>query len=408
MAQASHGPRAGQRDRPPVLITDARWRKGLSAARALGRRGIHVWTCDTTRLVAAAVSRYVERHLVLPSPSTAPDAFVDALARLGADHPGLVVVPMEDPTLAAVARARPRLSALRLPIAALEAVETALDKHAVTTRAAALGLPVPRTVLPAGPDDVAAAARDLAYPLVVKPRQAWGSQGITYVAEPAALADAYARVHAVFPRPLVQERIPRAGEGLGVSCLLNDAGVLRAAFVHRRLREYPLQGGPSTLREGVVRPDLVEQSARLLGGIGWRGFAMVEWKTDPRDGVARLLEVNPRFVGSLELAVRSGVDFPALLYDVALQGDCPAVERYRVGVQCRWLLPGDLLHFLANPDRWRLQPSFFRFRGPDVVYDDWAADDRRASLAQMAVLALQALRPSMWRYVRHRRGPMPP
>jgi predicted ATP-grasp superfamily ATP-dependent carboligase len=391
---------------PAVLLTDARWRKALSAARALGRRGVRVLTADSTRLVATACSRYVERHLLLPPPAREPEAFVDALAQLAAAEPGLVVFPLEDDTLAAVAAARARLTGVALPIPPDDAIATALDKHRTTTHAAGLGVRVPRTVLPAGPDDLAGAAA-LVFPVVVKPRRGWGSQGVSVVETVADLPATYARVHATFPRPLVQERIPPGGAAHGVSCLFNARGALRAAFVHRRVREYPVTGGPSTLRVSVARPDLVDASTRLLAALGWTGFAMVEWKADPRDGADRLLEVNPRFVGSLELAVQAGVDFPWLLYEVARTGDCPEVRDYRVGHLCRWLLPGDLLHFLANPARFHLEPSFFRFRGPDLGYDDWARDDRRASLAQVCVLALQALRPSMWRYVRSRSTPMP-
>jgi hypothetical protein len=99
------------------------------------------------------------------------------------------------------------------------------------------------------------------------------------------------------------------------------------------------------------------------------------------------------------------VDFPTLLYDVATTGDCAPVERYRVGLLCRWLLPGDLLHFLASRDRWRLQPSFFRVRG--TAFDDWASDDPVPSLVQVGITAIEALRPSMWRYVRTRGTPGP-
>jgi len=391
---------------PAVLVTDARWRKALSTARALGRRGIRVLTCDSTRLVPAALSRYVERHLVFPAPATDPEGFVAALAALGAREPGLVCFPQEDPTVALVAEARARVGGVVVPLPAADAVAVALDKHATAERAASLGIAVPRTALPAGPEDLDG-VRALAFPVVVKPRRAWGSQGFTVVERPEDLRAAYARVDAVFPRPLVQERIPAAGEAHGVSCLFNAAGTLRAAFVHRRLREYPIGGGPSTLRASVLRPDLVAASARLLTALGWTGFAMVEWKTDPRDGIARILEINPRFVGSLELALRSGVDFPSLLYEVATTGDCAEVTAYKVGQLCRWLVPGDVLHYLANPDRARLEPSFFRFRGPDLAYDDWARDDPLPSIAQVGVVALQALRPSMWRYVRRRETPMP-
>jgi predicted ATP-grasp superfamily ATP-dependent carboligase len=387
-------------------VTDARWRKALAAARALGRRGVRVFTCDATRLVPAAVSRYVERHEVFPAPATDPEGFLAALAALAAREPGLVCLPQEDPTVALLAEARARLAGVALPLAPTDAIAVALDKHATMEHAAALGIAVPRTVAPAGAADLDA-ARALAFPVVVKPRRGWGSQGMTVVERAEDLREAYARVHAVFPRPLVQERIPAAGEAHGVSCLFNATGALRAAFVHRRLREYPIGGGPSTLRVSVVRPDLVAASVRLLAALRWSGFAMVEWKTDPRDGIPRVLEINPRFVGSLELALRSGVDFPYLLYQIATTGDCPEVTAYKVGQLCRWLVPGDVLHFLANPERARLEPSFFRFRGPELAYDDWARDDPLPSIAQLGVIALQALRPSMWRYVRRRTTPMP-
>ncbi len=41
---------------------------------------------------------------------------------------------------------------------------------------------------------------------------------------------------------------------------------------------------------------------------------MVEFKLDPRDNTPKLMEINPRFWGSLALAIESGVNFPYLLY----------------------------------------------------------------------------------------------
>ena len=42
---------------------------------------------------------------------------------------------------------------------------------------------------------------------------------------------------------------------------------------------------------------------------------------------------------------------------------------------CRWLIPGDLLHFLSNPNRMKLEPSFFRFRDENLSYDICSWDD---------------------------------
>jgi predicted ATP-grasp superfamily ATP-dependent carboligase len=93
---------------------------------------------------------------------------------------------------------------------------------------------------------------------------------------------------------------------------------------------------------------------------------MVEFKVDSRDGRPKLLEVNPRFWGSLHHAIVCGVDFPFLVCRLALDGDVARVPGYRVGVRSRSVLHGELLHFLRNPERFRLRPA---------LYDCSVADD---------------------------------
>jgi len=208
--------------------------------------------------------------------------------------------------------------------------------------------------------------------------------------------------------PYTDERLRAAtghpGEALGVSLLFNGNAEPRALFVHKRLREYPLRGGPSTLRESVVRPTVAELGTRLLRALNWYGVAMVEFKVDPRDGVPKLMEVNPKLWGSLSLAIASGVDFPALLYRLAIEGDIEPVFDYRVGVRCRFLL-GDVLHFLANPDRFRLQPSFFRFGDAATHGDIWDWRDPTPAFGLGFLLLRHGWRPGFLRHVLLRSRP---
>jgi predicted ATP-grasp superfamily ATP-dependent carboligase len=233
--------------------------------------------------------------------------------------------------------------------------------------------------------------------VLVKPRHSSGGRGILRVERPADLPAAYARVHARHPRPIVQECLPPGGAALGVAVLMNFHSQPRASFAYRRLREYPVAGGPSTLRESVDLPGLRRLAERLLGLLGWVGVAMVEFKTDPRDGQPKLLEVNPRFWGSLHHAILCGVDFPYLLCRLALDGDVPAVEAYRTGVQSRSLLHGELLHALRRHGRGRLRPALWDFSVSDDVV---SADDplpvvgRIVSVA--ALLSRRDLRQMVW------------
>ena len=71
---------------------------------------------------------------------------------------------------------------------------------------------------------------------------------------------------------------------------------------------------------------------------------------------------------------------PSLLYRVALDQPVAEVHRYSVGRRGRWLLPGDLLHFLTNQDRRRMEPPFWEFGDRPTTYDGVYRDDPGATL----------------------------
>jgi hypothetical protein len=131
---------------------------------------------------------------------------------------------------------------------------------------------------------------------------------------------------------------------------------------------------------------------------------------DPESGETFLLEINPRFWASIRLAVACGVDFPYLLYQVARGRPVAPAHDYAVGRRCRWLLPGDVLHFLANSDRLRLDPPFFAFDG-DTVYDGFYAEDAGATLGVLLSCGHYVLDKDLWglllRGRRQRRAAVP-
>jgi predicted ATP-grasp superfamily ATP-dependent carboligase len=277
---------------------------------------------------------------------------------------------MEEDTLLLLAQHRERFAPItRLPFAAYDKLLFARDKLKVLRQAEALNIPTPRTYEITSIDEIDPLTGKLQYPVVVKPRVGSGSAGMCYVSEPSQLSPALERLFLSGQLPLVQERLPADGAGIGASFLLDQEHQIRASFIHRRIREYPVEGGPSTLRESIIHDQVRHDGARLLQNLHLTGVAMVEFKIDSRDGKAKLLEVNPRFWGSLALAINAGVNFPYLLTLMALELDFPPVLDYRLGHFCRWLLPGDILHFLKNPGRWHLKPSFFQFRKPNLTYD---------------------------------------
>ena len=352
-----------------VLVTDGHWRKTLAAVRSLGKRGVEVTVGESSRVATALFSKYCRRRVIYPSVRRHPEAFLAFLREELKESNYDLVMPMEEETLLLLARHREEFASVaRLPIPPYETIVKVRDKGWLLQHAAQQGIPIPRTAWVKDIAELHTIKEAIPPPWVIKPRVSSGSFGIAYVEHEADLPAAYRKVHSQFPFPLIQERLPLEGEAFGCSALLDKGSQVKALFVHRRLREYPITGGPSTLRESVHHPRIEELGIRLLQSLTWHGVAMVEFKVDPRDNEPKLMELNPRFWGSLALAIHAGVDFPYLLYQMAMGEEFVPVIDYAVGVRCRWLLPGDLLHFLQNPRRFYLKPSFFQFRGtPDDI-----------------------------------------
>ena len=347
-----------------VFVTDGHWRKTLAVVRSLGKRGVKVTAGESSWVATSLFSKYCNRRVVYPSVRRHPEAFLAFLRRELQEIPYDLVIPMEEETLLLLAQHKEEFAPVaRLPIPPLKTIARARDKGWLLRHASQQGIPIPRTSWVEDTACLDTIKNTIPPPWVIKPRVSSGSFGIAYVDREEDLAEAYRSVDSHFPFPLVQERVPSEGEALGCSALLDHGGELKASFVHRRLREYPITGGPSTLRESIRHPQVEELGIRLLQSLDWYGVAMVEFKVDPRDNEPKLMELNPRFWGSLALAIRAGVDFPYLLYKMAMGEAFEPILEYETGVRCRWLLPGDILHFLTNPKRFHLEPSFFRFRG---------------------------------------------
>lgn len=313
-----------------VFVTDANYRHALGAIRSLAGHGARVTAGAPSRIAQGMLSRYAKARVVYPSPKD-EERFVGFMERF-LERSGIdVLLPIGYQSSVVCSKHCDRLSRhAKIPIAPYEAMEIASHKDKTFALAERLGIGRPRVFGSAEEVD--------RFPVVVKGTQE--SKSLRYVNSREELARVDAR------EGIIQEYIPGAGYGFYA---LYRHGEMRAYFMHRRLREYPITGGASTAAESVHDPALNEAGRALLDTLGWHGVAMVEFKKDERDGRFKLIEINPKFWGSLDLSVAAGVDFPYLAAKMALDGDIDTVPGYQVGVRFRWLFPDEILHLAANP-----------------------------------------------------------
>lgn len=397
---------------PSVIVLGVDTPIGLTLVRELGRHGVAVHGIGSSNRALGRFSRYAASYTIRPRDRDALEQWLPALAhRLGSQH----VMAVSEPDLLRLHRARDALRPLSLLIPPAEALGVVLDKRRTLERASMLGIEVPKSYDGAGlrAGHVAAPRH---FPVVLKwgdPNQvaaalaAAGLQSIKaeYCLTPTDLEAALARYDGIARYPLVQEYI--AGYGLGQMLLMHEgSAVLR--FQHRRLHEWPPEGGVSTWCEAVPVSEheaLMEKSITLLRSIGWQGPAMVEYRFDPATRRAVLMEVNGRFWGSLPLASRSGAEFAWAHYASEVLGKLPAQAAVRFGLRARFMIPEvrRLGRVLFQPSRIS-DPTFkanrFRevvdflaaFLDPRTRYYVFTPLDPRPALADMGFAACEAVK----------------
>ena len=385
-----------------VLVTDSNNRSALAAARSLARAGHTVITAGDCRVSLAAASRHSTAFVRCPQPSADPDGFCNAIGTAVRTHKVDVLLPMTEVTTLLLAGMRTTLPAsCTMPYASEDAISTASNKVRVIELARELRVPTPAGTTLTSADDILAVLNQLTYPVVIKPGRSrvrtatgWIANSVSYAHTDVELSNKLRNLPPEAYPVLLQERIRGPGVGL-FACY--DRGRPVALFSHRRLREKPPSGGVSVLSESApLNPEAVEYASRLLNSLAWHGVAMVEFKQDDRDGTLKLMEINGRFWGSLQLAIDAGVDFPAIAVAIAGGAQPEPVTSYPVGIRNRWFL-GDLDVLLAVmfrdrrrlnlpagfPSRRGLARDFMRLWGRDLHYEVWDINDPCPGLVEL-------------------------
>ena len=297
-----------------AIVTDVHYRMSLALIRDLAQAGVKVICCERADVPAPLgfASKYAARSVTLPAEGYLEALYALCAKTLEEEGESPALLPVGASTLALLSENRGKFDPVcGLLIPTVEQLDAFNSKASVAALGEELGVPVPRQFVTEEGESLPDFFARLPLPCVVKPLcgEKFGlSAAQRYVIVTAAPqgAAAYEKFRSITREaPLVQEYLP--GGALGCSVLAREGEVL-AALCHRRLREYPVSGGPSACCERVSRPDLEDYAARMVKKTGYSGLAMFEFKEDAQ-GKPRLLEVNPRVWGTFPLTrvSRSGI-----------------------------------------------------------------------------------------------------
>ena len=133
--------------------------------------------------------------------------------------------------------------------------------------------------------------------------------------------------------PIIEKYIP--GNGFGVNVLFNNECKAENVFCHRRIVEYPINGGPSALLETAYNEEIINNTVEFFEKIGFCGIAMAEFK-ESDDGYY-LLEINPRIWGSFPSTYHAKSDFIESYIRAARGINCKFSGSYKRGKKIKFI-----------------------------------------------------------------------
>jgi predicted ATP-grasp superfamily ATP-dependent carboligase len=352
---------------------------------------------------AARHSRYYRRCFTWDADNSDPQRTVEFLLGIARPLGGrAVLIPISDVGSRLVAEQAEALSESYVfprPPAAL--VRSLIDKRAMFHLARRLGVATPECVFPTCRADVAAFAERTAFPVVLKGIDGSRLDARTgtrlVVADDARkLLSEYDRLEdAASPNLLLQEYIPGRDEDTWMfNGYFDGRSECKAGFTGRKLRSYPRHTGPTAL--GICAPNetLNGISRSFMKAAGYSGIVDIDYRFDGRDGLYKVLDVNPRIGATFRLfASPGGLDVARCLY---LDQTCQPLPSAALDEGRKWVVEDRYLKCL----RYRRDESFSvrewagALRG--VSEAAWfAADDLGPFAAMLAPAALRAIRKAL-------------
>ncbi|MDH4066485.1 MAG: ATP-grasp domain-containing protein [Acidobacteriota bacterium] len=286
-----------------VLVTGGGGPAAVGFMSGVRGTGVDLFVGDIDPYAAGLYLVGPSRRFLLPR-GESPE-FVDTLLDLCEREHIEVLVPTVDCELLPVSRAAARFTRIgvRVVLAPESALRTCLDKWALLQTCAGI-VRVPRSA----PLDTSFRPDDWDLPAIVKPRTGSGSRGVRLV-ESAQDLDGLPRDG----RLLVQEHLP--GEEYSVDVLVDPADrVVVAAVPRLRLK---VDSGIAVTSRTVADDGLMVAAGAVAERVGLTFVGNIQFKRD-RDGRPALLEVNPRFPGTMSLTVAAGINMPHLAVAAAL------------------------------------------------------------------------------------------
>ena len=298
-----------------VLLTDGDYNNTYAMLRALKEKGLKVGILFNNVYSLAFFSKLVDKRFFIktklrknPDENRFKD-FKEEIVTILKNNNVSVLMPVGNISYKFASCYKSELQKYcNVALVNKDIMSIAQDKSKTFRFAQKFNVPIPHTFRLETIDEINDLAKEISYPCVIK-KTNYNESGVIYCNNKTELIENYNVIcrkrKGNMSFPIIQEYI--VGPGMGYYGLY-DNGKCVGYFMHRRIHEFPITGGASTLAHSVFDPELKMLGDKLLKNMNWHGVAMVEFKKDLNDGKFKFIPVcGSSFITSGSLVVSSTI-----------------------------------------------------------------------------------------------------
>ena len=295
---------------------------GLQSARVLARRNVPVIGIAVDPKLEFCRTKHVTR--VYCADPKNEDQYIDTLIQVGKElNQKAVLIPCLDEYVFLLSRNRNHLATyFHVSLPEPDVLDTLVVKEKFVKLCQQEGLPAPKTFFLSQQEDAVKAANEMNFPCIVKPSardERWWKVSKTKVNK-IATAEEFLRDYQKLSQGadilIIQETIPGRDDTLySCNCYFDKDSKPLVTFIARKIRQWPIEAGYTSLGEECKNDEVLTLSLSLLNAVPFKGLGYIEIKKSISDGKYYLIEANiGRPTGRSSLADTSGVELLYTMY----------------------------------------------------------------------------------------------
>lgn len=306
-----------------VLIPDGDTANTLSVVRCLGEiKNVKIFILSKAKNKPVRYSRYITKFIYYSCGDTKEEkltAIKDAIEKTNAD----VLLPIDVEFIRLVAEYKGLLSKLIAiaPMPDVKSFDIANDKWLLSLWLEENNILHPQTILLKAKDSLDQVLSSLTFPIIVKPRNGFGGNGIKIFQHAEELPIWYNgsnHQHDFICQPYIK------GYDIDFSVICNEGEILVHA-IQKNLK-YLTNDQWAYAVEFAENDELYSLVREMAEKFNWSGVNHIDLRYDEDKCQFTVIEMNPRFWASVLATIFTGVNFPYTSCLLALQKEVPKIQ----------------------------------------------------------------------------------